>query len=93
MHVPGALPAASNLNRVNGDIISKKEEILLREAEAEFKRKGRFNLIFPASRTNTYKSYFEEPRHLNTLLYKRCVEKGIFSQLKLQERKSLKQQE
>ena len=79
------------MNRVNGDIISKKEEILLREAEAEFKRKGRFSLIFPAAGTNTYKSYFEEPRHLNTLLYRRCVEKGIFSQIKLQERKVLKQ--
>ena len=79
------------MSRVNGDVISKKEEILLREAEAEFKRKGRFNLIFPSAGTNTYKSYFEEARPLNTLLYKRCVEKGLFSMLKLQERQNLKE--
>lgn len=72
----------SNNNRVNGEAISKKEEILLREAEIEFKRKGRFSLIFPANGTNIYKSYFEEPRHINSLLHKRCVERGLFSQLR-----------
>ena len=54
----------------------------LREAEAEFKRKGNFSLIFPAMGTSCYRSYFEEPRHLNTLLYKRCIEKGLFTRLK-----------
>ena len=29
-------------NRVNGEAITKKEEILLREAEAELKRRGHF---------------------------------------------------
>ena len=73
-------------NRVGGEQISKKDEILLREAEAEFKRKGRFSLIFPANGTNSYRSYFEEPRNINTLLYKRCLERNIFAQLKEQDR-------
>ena len=42
-------------NRVNGEAITKKEEILLRESENEFKRRGHFNLIFPASGSHHYK--------------------------------------
>lgn len=72
-------PSLNNVNnRVNGEQITKKEEIILREAEAEFKRKGRFSVIYPAAGTNSYRSYFEEPRPLNALLYKRCIEKGLF---------------
>ena len=72
-------PSLNNVNnRVNGEQITKKEEIILREAEAEFKRKGRFSVIYPAAGTNSYRSYFEEARPLNALLYKRCIEKGLF---------------
>ena len=69
-------------NRVAGETISKKDEMLLREAEAEFKRKGRFSLIFPATGSSNYKSYFEEVRPLNTLLHRRCVEKNLFTVLR-----------
>ena len=67
--------APSTFTRVNGDVISKKEETILRESEAEFKRRGNFSLIYPAPASNKYKNYFEEPRPLNNLLYRRCLEK------------------
>jgi len=62
--------------------------MILREAEAEFKRRGRFSLIYPANGTSCYRPYFEEVRPLNTLLYKRCIEKNLFSQLRQQERQT-----
>ena len=69
----------NTFTRVNGDVISKKEETILRESEAEFKRRGNFSLIFPAPASNAYKSYFDEARPLNQLLYRRCIEKGLFN--------------
>ena len=74
--------ALTGPSRVNGEQISKKEEMILREAEVEFRRRGHFSLIYPAAGTNSYRSYFEEPRNLNNLLYQRCLEKGIFTQIK-----------
>ena len=71
--------APNTFTRVNGDVISKKEETILRESETEFKRRGNFSLIFPAPASNTYKTYFEESRPLNNLLYRRCLEKGLFN--------------
>ena len=52
-HLMGS--GSPQLNRVNGESISKKDEILLREAEAEFKRKGPFSLIFPSIGSNSYR--------------------------------------
>ena len=41
---------------------------ILREAEQEFKRRGRFNLIYPYS-ANTVKNLFENDQTLNSMLY------------------------
>ena len=51
--------------KVNGEQISKKEETILKESLAEFRRRGNFSLLFPCAASNMYKSYFEEPRPLN----------------------------
>jgi len=56
--------------------LSKKSEALIVYSEAEFKRAGRFELIFPCKDAAVlYKSFFEEDRPLNWILSKRLGEK------------------
>jgi hypothetical protein len=65
---------------------AKSHESILKEAEAEFKRKGNFVLLFPSALApvNLYKNLFINHANanqdsLNWLLYNRFKERGIFS--------------
>jgi hypothetical protein len=78
------LDGATQVMRINGNPLSRKDERVILESESEFKRRGRFELIFPSAHSNIYRSYFEEMRPLNHLLHKRCLEKGTFNQMRQQ---------
>lgn len=43
---------------------NRNVDAVLREAETEFKRRGKFNLIFPNS-GNTLKNLFEDDQNIN----------------------------
>lgn len=73
--------------RVNGEELNKKQERIIHEVEQEFKRKGDFELIYPSTLSQAYRNYFEEPRTLNAILYRRCVEKMTFLNMKKEKTK------
>ena len=67
--ISGRLPAGPmNQLKMNGELVNKKDERILKEVEAEIKRKGAFQLIFPTATSQIYKGYFEENRPLNVFL-------------------------
>lgn len=67
-----------------------QNEVILRESEAEFKRRGNFEMIFPhpQSQISFYKQLFQmkdfqskkDSKSINYLLHQRYMERGIFSQ-------------
>ncbi|CDW78896.1 tubulin-tyrosine ligase family protein [Stylonychia lemnae] len=64
----------------NRDILNQykgKDKVILREAEEEYYRKGKFKLIFPTDNFGFYKSFFEEERQLNVQLDKYFRQMGI----------------
>jgi tubulin polyglutamylase TTLL5 len=50
------------------DSNNKDERIAIRDAEEEYKRKGKFRRIFPTPSYNHYKAFFESERLLNITL-------------------------
>lgn len=48
---------------------------MIREADEEFKRRGRFKRIFPSPLYTYYKQFFEEERPMNVLLSSRIRKK------------------
>ena len=73
-------PIQPNLQRST----NKKHETILRESELEFKRKGKFMLVFPSNQSSIclYKNLFQQREasqdSLNWLLHNRFIERGIF---------------
>ena len=67
---------------------NKKHETILRESEMEFRRKGKFMLVFPSNQSSIclYKNLFQQreasQESLNLLLHNRFIERGIFIQVK-----------
>lgn len=61
---------------VNGKKLDRKEEIIVFEAESEFRRASHTNflLIFPNRNLPQYKNLFNQHRPLNTLLWSRMSE-------------------
>lgn len=51
--------------------ISKEEKMIISDTMEEYKRKGGFERIFPSELSINYKSYFEQERPYNALLWER----------------------
>ena len=78
----------------NTVLSNRQNEAVLRESEAEFKRRGKFHLIFPCSSSTicVYKNLFQtrdlsnnKESSINYLLHNRFLEKGYFSLQKAQD--------
>jgi hypothetical protein len=54
---------------------AKQEKQLVKEAEMEFKRRGRFKRVFPTVDYHYYKQFFTEERYLNQVLDQKIMNK------------------
>lgn len=70
-----------SLNNINSTISvfkplnPKIEKSLVKEAELEFKRRGKFKRVFPSVDYHYYKQFFTEERQFNLVLDQRIMSK------------------
>ena len=60
----------------NSNLLTKEEKVVVKYAEDEFKRRGKFKRIFPSLDFLYYKQFFEEDRPMNYLLDAKIMSKG-----------------
>lgn len=82
--------ARQNLSETNGfnqyggslmrnQLTAKQEKQLVKEAEMEFKRRGKFKRVFPSVDYHYYRQFFNEERPLNYILDQRLMSKRRLS--------------
>ena len=80
--------AGYSLGMGNTVLSNRQNELVLRESEAEFRRRGKFHLIFPciSSTICVYKNLFQnrdisnsKESSINYILHHRFLEKGYFT--------------
>lgn len=62
-------------------LTAKQEKQLVKEAEQEFKRRGKFKRVFPSIDYHYYKQFFSEERLLNFVLDQKTMNKRRLSNM------------